>query len=137
MAGSAESGPSWGAKLFMLLHQRRLFPIGPPLSQPIGFYSVSVDPWIGVMAVGYAFGELYQKDMKLRQRWLLIIGGFVTCFSSSLEPSTVRRTAALERTTQRNIHGSVIHQYDEVSAVAGLFVDDDWAAILALALFEI
>src|SRR5207237_3608424 len=31
-------------------------------------------PWIGVMAVGYAFGSLYQKDGSQRRRWLLWIG---------------------------------------------------------------
>src|SRR5438270_7944086 len=70
--------PSWGAKLFMLLHQPGLFPIGPRFPSPLVFVLYPLIPWIGVMAVGYAFGALYQKDVKLRQRWLLIIGGIVT-----------------------------------------------------------
>jgi len=70
--------PSWGAKLFMLLHQPGLFPIGPRFPSPLVFVLYPLIPWIGVMAVGYAFGALYQKDVKLRQRWLLIIGGVVT-----------------------------------------------------------
>jgi len=70
--------PSWGAKLYMLLHQPGLFPIGPRFPSPLVFVLYPLIPWIGVMAVGYAFGALYQKDAKLRQRWLLIIGGIVT-----------------------------------------------------------
>ncbi len=33
-------------------------------------------PWIGLMALGYVFGTLYQNDFpaEQRQRWLLIIG---------------------------------------------------------------
>ena len=70
--------PSWGAKLFMLLHQPGLFPIGPNFPSPLVFVLYPLIPWIGVMAVGYAFGALYQKDAQLRKRWLLIIGGIVT-----------------------------------------------------------
>ena len=35
-------------------------------------------PWVGVMAVGYAFGALYQLDAQRRRRLLLIIGGAAT-----------------------------------------------------------
>jgi len=35
-------------------------------------------PWIGVMAAGYAFGSLYQKDAVERRRLLIRIGGFAT-----------------------------------------------------------
>src|SRR6266571_3306564 len=70
--------PSWGAKLWMLLHQPGIFPIGPHFPSPLVFVLYPLIPWIGVMAVGYAFGELYTKDAKLRQRWLLRIGGIST-----------------------------------------------------------
>lgn len=70
--------PSWGAKLWMLLHQPGLFPIGPRFPSPLVFVLYPLIPWIGVMAVGYAFGALYSKDVKFRRRWLLIIGGVAT-----------------------------------------------------------
>jgi len=70
--------PSWGAKLFMLLHQPGLFPIGPHFPSPLVFILYPLIPWIGVMAVGYTFGALYQKDAQWRKHWLLIIGGIVT-----------------------------------------------------------
>src|SRR5437588_1544916 len=70
--------PSWGAKLWMLLHQPGIFPIGPHFPSPLVFVLYPLIPWIGVMAVGYVFGALYPKDAKLRQRWLLIIVGIAT-----------------------------------------------------------
>jgi uncharacterized membrane protein len=70
--------PGWGAKLYMLLHQPGIFPIGPHFPSPLGFVLYPLIPWIGVMAVGYAFGAIYQKDAQWRKRWLLIIGGIVT-----------------------------------------------------------
>ena len=70
--------PSWGAKLWMLLHQPGIFPIGPHFPSPLVFVLYPLIPWIGVMAVGYAFGALYTKDAKLRKRWLLLIGGIAT-----------------------------------------------------------
>jgi uncharacterized membrane protein len=70
--------PSWGAKLWMLLHQPGLFPIGPRFPSPLAFVLYPLIPWIGVMAVGYAFGALYTKDVKVRRCWLLLIGGIAT-----------------------------------------------------------
>src|SRR5438552_3519918 len=70
--------PSWGAKFWMLLHQPGLFPIGPRLPSPLVFILYPLIPWFGAMAVGYAFGGLYTKDVRLRRRWLLLIGGIAT-----------------------------------------------------------
>src|SRR5437870_8853475 len=64
--------PSWGAKLWMLFHQPGIFPIGPRFPSPLVFILYPLIPWIGVMAVGYAFGSLYSKDTQIRKRLLLI-----------------------------------------------------------------
>jgi uncharacterized membrane protein len=69
--------PSAGTKLWMVLHQLGLFPITGSGS-PIVFLNYPLIPWIGVMAVGYALGALYQKEASIRRRWLLIIGGVAT-----------------------------------------------------------
>src|SRR5260370_23941731 len=62
----------------MLLHHPGVFPIGPRFPSPLVFVLYPLIPWIGVMAVGYAFGALYSKDARVRQRWLLIIGVIAT-----------------------------------------------------------
>lgn len=71
--------PTFAQKLWIVLHQSpfKFFPIlgeGTPVVAVI----YSLIPWIGVMAVGYAFGVLYTKDARERRRWLLIIGGVCT-----------------------------------------------------------
>jgi uncharacterized membrane protein len=70
--------PGLGAKIWMLLHQPGVFPIGPRFPSPLMFVLYPLIPWIGVMAVGYAFGALYTKDVQIRRRWLLTIGGVAT-----------------------------------------------------------
>jgi uncharacterized membrane protein len=70
-----EPGP--GGKLWMVLHQPGLFHIAGANS-PIVMVLYPLIPWIGVMAAGYAFGALYQKDVSSRRRLLLVIGGLAT-----------------------------------------------------------
>lgn len=66
--------PGIGAKVWMLLHQPfEAFPILPILS-PVIFVIYPLIPWVGVMALGYAFGVLYRKDAAYRLRVLKIIG---------------------------------------------------------------
>jgi uncharacterized membrane protein len=76
--GPTSPVPSVGAKLWFILHQPfQAFPIfGFP--SPIVIIIYPLIPWVGVMALGYAFGSLYQKDSVQRRRWLLIIGGVAT-----------------------------------------------------------
>src|SRR6185369_8765958 len=70
--------PSVAAKIWILLHQAfEAFPIvGFP--SPIVFVVYPLVPWVGVMAVGYAFGALYRFEAQRRRRLLLIIGGVAT-----------------------------------------------------------
>ena len=76
--GPGTEVPGFGAKLWILLHQAfEAFPIvGFP--SPIVFVIYPLVPWIGVMAVGYAFGALYRFEAQRRRRLLLIIGGVAT-----------------------------------------------------------
>jgi uncharacterized membrane protein len=62
----------WG-KLWLILHQQGLFFIdGFPSPAVLVLYPLI--PWVGVMAVGYAFGSIYKKATAERQRLLFRIG---------------------------------------------------------------
>ena len=70
--------PSYLHKLWFLLHQAfQPFPILHFLS-PVVVVVYPLIPWIGVMAVGYAFGALYKLDFQRRRRLLLQMGGVAT-----------------------------------------------------------
>jgi uncharacterized membrane protein len=74
-AGPNSPVPGVGAKLWMILHQPfEAFPVAG-FPSPIVFVIYPLIPWVGVMALGYAFGWLYQKDADRRRRLLLILGG--------------------------------------------------------------
>ena len=70
--------PSVGTKLWILLHQA--FDGFPVLGDhsPVLFVIYPLIPWIGVMAVGYVLGVVYQFDAARRRRLLLIIGSSAT-----------------------------------------------------------
>lgn len=75
--GPGSPVPSAAGKLWMVLHQGGAFPVaGWP--SPVLFILYPLIPWIGVMAVGYAFGRVYDWPTDLRRRRLLILGACIT-----------------------------------------------------------
>ena len=73
--------PTAVAKLWMLLHQGGLFPIGDTISSPLVLAFYPVLPWIGVMLAGYGFAELYSWSAERRRSALLAIGtGLIALF---------------------------------------------------------
>ncbi|MEP6921094.1 MAG: heparan-alpha-glucosaminide N-acetyltransferase domain-containing protein [bacterium] len=72
--GPGSAVPSYGAKLFIILHQAfEPFPIlGFP--SPVVFVLYPLIPWVGVMAAGYGFGAIYRWDAERRRRLLLTMG---------------------------------------------------------------
>jgi len=76
--GPGSPVPGAGAKLWMLLHQP--FTFFPVLGFPSPIVAVvyNIIPWVGVMAVGYAFGAIYQKEAGARRRLLFWIGMVTT-----------------------------------------------------------
>lgn len=65
--------PSATAKLWILLHQGGPMPVaGWP--SPVVFIVYALIPWIGVMAVGYAFGRIYEWDWPRRRKFLVQLG---------------------------------------------------------------
>ncbi|HSQ23972.1 MAG TPA: heparan-alpha-glucosaminide N-acetyltransferase domain-containing protein [Pyrinomonadaceae bacterium] len=129
--------PSWGAKLWMLLHQPGLFPIGPRFPSPLVFVLYPLIPWIGVMAVGYAFGALYSKDVKFRRRWLLIIGGVATWLFIFIR-AVDKYGEPLHWTRQKNVLFTILSFINTTKYPPSLdyLLMTLGPAILALALFE-
>jgi len=66
-------GLGLGGKLWLILHQQGAFFLGGPKT-PIVFLLYPLIPWVGVMAVGFAFGSLYKKAPAERKRLLIRIG---------------------------------------------------------------
>jgi uncharacterized membrane protein len=76
--GPGSPVPGFGAKLWIVLHQPfNVFPIAW-FPSPVVVVVYPLIPWVGVMALGYAFGALYQKDARERRRWLLLAGTVAT-----------------------------------------------------------
>jgi len=82
--GPGSPVPGFGAKLWILLHQPfQIFPVlGFP--SPVAAVIYNLIPWVGVMAVGYAFGYLYRLDVLRRRRWLLVMGGIASALFFAL-----------------------------------------------------
>jgi uncharacterized membrane protein len=68
---------SWGDMRWIwgLLHEGGAF--GPPTA-PLLTVDYPLIPWIGVMALGYAFGSVLKMEASKRHRTLYFIGGFLT-----------------------------------------------------------
>jgi len=72
--GPGSPVPGYGEKLWMILHQPfAAFPIAGH-SSPIVFIVYPLIPWVGVMAIGYVFGAIFQKHPVQRKRLLMIMG---------------------------------------------------------------
>lgn len=57
--------------LWMVLHQPGVIPVA---ANSTAFLAYPLVPWVGVMALGYAAGRLYEWDAAKRRRLLLIVG---------------------------------------------------------------
>ena len=70
--GIVKEGDSLGSLLWYMLHQGNGFNFEGHFVS----FAYPVLPWIGVILLGYCFGELYQKEASktVRKKWLLGIG---------------------------------------------------------------
>ena len=71
--GIVKEGNNLGAVLWYFLHQMNGFSYA---EGRLIWFSYPVLPWIGVMSLGYCFGQLYKKEasIALRNNWLIIAG---------------------------------------------------------------
>lgn len=77
--GIVMQGSSLKSIIWYVLHQQNFVPFG---TRFVGIF-YPIIPWVGVMALGYVFGSLYQSgfDMRSRKKWLLRLGvGSVVLF---------------------------------------------------------
>jgi uncharacterized membrane protein len=79
---------SLGDKLTLVLHQQGLLAVGGA-DGPVVLMVYPLIPWIGVMAAGYAFGQLYTMDASRRRRLLLGLGAATTALFVLLRASNV------------------------------------------------
>ena len=79
--GPGSPVPSVAAKLWILLHQPAEFVPVLGDGSPVAFVIYPLVPWVGVIAVGYAFGAIYTLDPARRRTLLLRTGlGLIAAF---------------------------------------------------------
>ena len=71
-AGPSAPAPALWEKVWLTLHQTGFFPIGGS-STPIVKITYPVLPWIGLIAVGYVFADLWKWPAERRQRMLKLL----------------------------------------------------------------
>ena len=71
--GITMEGESLSSIVWYMLHQHNFIEFSEDF---IMIFDYPVLPWMGVMALGYCFGELYTKDFDsaIRKKWLLWLG---------------------------------------------------------------
>ncbi|MEP6946536.1 MAG: heparan-alpha-glucosaminide N-acetyltransferase domain-containing protein [Acidobacteriota bacterium] len=75
-AFAASPPPDAWQTLWLFLHQPGMVPLFGGVSKL--FVAYPLIPWVGVMAVGYALGVVYEWEAKRRQKLLLLIGAAAT-----------------------------------------------------------
>ncbi|MEO1240351.1 MAG: heparan-alpha-glucosaminide N-acetyltransferase domain-containing protein [Pseudomonadota bacterium] len=75
MSGLATGGPfptatSFSDALWLFLHMQGAIPIGPTFA----FIAYPAVPWIGVMALGYVFADIYKQEDKHRRSLMMKFG---------------------------------------------------------------
>lgn len=76
--GIVMEGTNFQSIIWYFLHQQQMLVYG---SDFIFLIQYPLIPWIGLMALGYCFGQLYSKDFdaSIRKNWLLNMGFAAIC----------------------------------------------------------
>jgi uncharacterized membrane protein len=135
--GPGTPTPALSEKLWILLHQAfSAFPILGD-NTPVIAVIYPLIPWVGVMAVGYAFGAFYQMDEQRRRRLLLIIGGVVIALFITIRAVDLYGDPS-HSSQQKNLVFTVLSFVNTTKYPPSLLflLMTLGPAILALALFE-
>lgn len=136
--GPGTPAPALTEKLWILLHQAfSAFPILGD-NTPVIAVIYPLVPWVGVMAVGYVFGALYQLDAPRRKRLLLIIGSVVITLFIAIRAIDIYGDPS-HWSQQKNLVFTVLSFVNTTKYPPSLLflLMTLGPAILALALFEV
>lgn len=67
--------PTIGQAFWLILHQVGIIPV---FGSANVFFAYPLIPWIGVMAAGYALGQVYSWDGERRRKMLFVLGAITT-----------------------------------------------------------
>ena len=108
--------------LWTILHSPNFLLNHPQHSIFVGYPLI---PWVGVTAAGYGLGQIYSWPSTRRRAFLLPLGlGLTRDFHHFARDQYLWRSTALERTEVRSLHGAVISEHHEISAVAAVPAND-------------
>ena len=71
-------GDSPQSLIWYALHQRKFLVLGP---DRLFVFMYPLIPWMGVMALGYCFGQLYSKDFDRAKRKTILLGLGLSCLA--------------------------------------------------------
>jgi hypothetical protein len=112
-----------GDLLAYVLHVQTLLQLRPGGPFFLAFYPLV--PWVGVMALGFAFGRLYTMDAVVRRRMLVRLGlGIIVLLVVLARDEPLWRSEQVVRAAAAGFHGTLLPESDEVSAVAALSLHD-------------
>lgn len=87
IVGPQEPATTAAQMVWLILHQQGLIQFGA--NGPVLFVLYPLIPWIGVMAVGYAFGALYRHKEGDRRRAIVVLGAAATLAFLALRAANV------------------------------------------------
>ena len=109
-----------------VLHQFNFFQFGP--FNVLAAYPLI--PWIGVMALGYCLGGIYNKDSDAQKKKTLLI--IIGCSISPVIYCTplcqcIWRPFQMDRATVRAVHFSFVFKSEQISAITFIPAGDHWS----------
>ena len=112
--------------LWSFLHVQKSFDLGSGYAFT---FLYPVMPWVGVMALGYCFGILFNPDYssKLRKALLSQLGILCLLVFFTLRAANIYGDPVpWSRTNRNRLHNNVVFQLAKVSSFNALFISNPW-----------